>query len=299
MAEETAGFLDCLFAPYGGAGQVEIRCLKRAETGNGFAPRQWFPLTPGGLAAAEKAAVVWGERWNVYFGVLPRSKKGEGGADAVTGAAWLWCDIDRARQWEMAAELLRTAELPLPHLAVSSGNGIHAYWRLAEVECLPDGESKARFRSLLRRLCAAVGGEPNGPHADMASTDAARILRLPGTWNWKNLAEPKPVCAAFSRPDAPAFTAAQWSGILAAEEKRETRPNRPESRHSRYVTHHRLLLEVSPEGSRHRNCVRLLMAMRGRDAGAAEIERAGRDFCALNHFPAEEMEAILVWAVRR
>ena len=216
MRDETARFLDCLFAPYGGAGQVEVRCLKREEAGNGFAPRQWFPLTAGGLAAAGKAAAVWGERWNVYFGVLPRKAKGQGGADAVTRAAWLWCDMDNAPQWETAAGLLRRAELPAPHLAVCSGNGIHAYWRLTEAECLPDGDSKARFRSLLRRLCGAIGGDADGPHADIASTDAARILRLPGTFNWKNLAEPKPVCVVFSRPDAPAFTAAEWGERLPA-----------------------------------------------------------------------------------
>ena len=306
MQDETTNFLKTLFAPYPSAGRetIELRCLNAAG-GQGNGPRRWFPLTAGGLRAAAWLGQAWSDRWNVYFGVLPRCGERAGGTDAVTMAAWLWCDIDNAPTWEAAAILLCKAELPAPHLVVGSGNGCHVYWQLADVEPLPDAESKAQFRSLLRRLCAAVSGEPDGPHGDVASTDVARILRLPGTCNWKNPAAPKPVSVLLRCDVAPRLTTDDWRDLLPAEPQRGGREqgtgNRGQRIQSgtRYVTQHQLLREVSPVGSRHRNCVRLLTALRNRNANAAEQEAAGRDFCALNAFPLDEMEAILRWTIGR
>ena len=192
--EETTGFLETVFGAYGGEGWLEIRCLTAAlGTLERSVPRRWFPLTKNGLCDAGQWAVRQAKDWNVYYGVLPRSEAGQGGADATFSTAWLWCDIDNSPTWNHAAALLEKAELPPPRLAVCSGNGCHVYWQLAARACLPTAETKAAFRGLLKRLCAKIGGEPNGPRADPASTDAARILRLPGTFNWKDAANPKPV----------------------------------------------------------------------------------------------------------
>ena len=300
MEEETTGFLEALFAPYRGAGWVEVRCLTAAlGTTERSVPRRWFPLTEFGLKTASAWATRQAHDWNVYYGVLPRDRAGQGGADAVAGAAWLWCDIDNAPTWKDANGLLQHAALPAPHLAVGSGNGCHVYWRLAAVEALPDADSRRQFRSLLRRLCGAIGGAPDAAHADLASTDAARILRLPGTRNWKDTANPKPVRIVHACPHAPVLSAAQWNGLLPAEKAVVTRQNeKGAARYSPRVRVHPLLRDVSPVGCRHDNAIRLLMCLHQRGADTFALEDAARAFCALNAFPADEMDGILRW-VRR
>ena len=293
--EETRGFLETVFAPYDGEGWVEIRCLTAAlGTVERSVPRRWFPLTKNGLCDAGQWAVRQAQDWNVYYGVLPRAEAGQGGADATFATGWLWCDIDNAPTWNHVAALLNQAELPPPRLAVTSGNGCHAYWQMAARACLPTPETKTAFRGLLKRLCAKIGGEPDGPHADPASTDAARILRLPGTFNWKDAANPKPVKIVHWNPEAYGLSAEQWVTRLPAENLPppawKTAGKKPP-----YTNVHPLLRDVSPTGCRHQNAVRVLMCLRQWGAGDCELEAAARDFCALNAFPADEMDNILEW----
>jgi hypothetical protein len=93
----------------------------------------------------------------------------EGGRDGeVLPGTVVWIDIDDGEALERLREFAHR-----PHLVVASGSGgAHAYWRLTE-EQLPAVIERAN-----RMLCAAL-------HGDLASTDAARIMRLPGTVNHK------------------------------------------------------------------------------------------------------------------
>jgi hypothetical protein len=79
-------------------------------------------------------------------------------------------------------------------IIVNSGRGIHAYWALKEVIGYNEWKPVAEG---LKKLCAA-----NNLHADPAVTsDAARILRVPGTLNFKNPDEPYAVeISSFSEP---------------------------------------------------------------------------------------------------
>jgi hypothetical protein len=79
-------------------------------------------------------------------------------------------------------------------IIVNSGRGIHAYWALREVIGYNEWKPVAEG---LKKLCAA-----NNLHADPAVTsDAARILRVPGTLNFKNPDEPYSVeISSFSEP---------------------------------------------------------------------------------------------------
>ena len=73
-----------------------------------------------------------------------------------------------------------TKELSLPKpLMVSSGNGVHVYWTLVE----PVNVSAwLPVAARLKKLCVE-----HGLHADAAVTaDAARILRIPNTHNYKS-----------------------------------------------------------------------------------------------------------------
>lgn len=87
-----------------------------------------------------------------------------------------------------AAQALRifldATGLPDP-LVVNSGGGVHAYWPL--IESLPTAQWKP-VAAALKALCIT-----EGLVIDPAVTaDAARVLRLPGTDNWK-LDTPRPV----------------------------------------------------------------------------------------------------------
>jgi hypothetical protein len=90
------------------------------------------------------------------------------GNEGVTGLAVAWVDIDDPGR---LAELGRFPHRP--HAVVASGSGgAHAYWLLAEE--VPAGCGV----SLNRRLAAALGGDP-------VSANRGRILRVPGSLNYK------------------------------------------------------------------------------------------------------------------
>ena len=77
--------------------------------------------------------------------------------------------------------------LPRPYI-VNSGNGLHVYWPL---ETAIDVAAWAPIARKFKHLCIA-----NGLHIDRTVTaDAARILRMPGTTNFKR--SPMPVVALY------------------------------------------------------------------------------------------------------
>jgi hypothetical protein len=90
------------------------------------------------------------------------------GNDSVDCAAVAWVDIDDPRRLRSLRSFAHA-----PHAVVASGSGgAHAYWLLA------DELAGERCESLNRMLAAALGADP-------ASTNRGRIMRLPGTLNYK------------------------------------------------------------------------------------------------------------------
>ena len=86
--------------------------------------------------------------------------------------------VDQPAAAQALAEFLSVTNLPTPTI-VNSGGGLHVYWPLTED--VPAETWIIHARSL-KRLCTA-----HGLMADPAVTaDAARILRVPGTHNYKN-----------------------------------------------------------------------------------------------------------------
>lgn len=110
---------------------------------------------------------------NIFFGVATRN--GGGGKDCIVEIPALWIDVD-IKELSMEKILLKLDEFLLkPSAIVYSGGGIHAYWFLKEPayrDEIPEVEN------ILKRLSFYFG-------ADMAATDASRILRIPGTFNLK------------------------------------------------------------------------------------------------------------------
>ena len=107
---------------------------------------------------------------------------------------------DQAAAAVALSEFIKTTSLPSPTV-VNSGGGLHVYWPLtADV---PAGTWVGHARAL-KRLCAE-----HHLHADPAVTaDRARILRTPGTANFKNGQQrPVQIVASGSPVDLSVFAA--------------------------------------------------------------------------------------------
>ena len=114
-------------------------------------------------------------------------------AKDCTGAAALWLDIDIGAQHakpdyadakSFAADFknfMAGTGLPVPWI-VNTGHGVHLYWPLG-VTVQPD-----KWSRLMARLFAAC--DKFGLKYDHAATDISRILRVPGTYNYKDTPVP-------------------------------------------------------------------------------------------------------------
>ncbi len=163
------------------------------------------------------------------------------GNDSVDCSAVAWVDIDDPRRLRTLRRFPHS-----PHAVIASGSGgAHAYWRL-------DSELSGEHCEALNRMLAAALG------ADPASCNRGRILRVPGTWNWKpatkgrgaawcrvvmcDLAKPpyspRLLAAGLRDPKAPrparrprlprpGSEAEPWSGLEAAEYYRVITGNEP------------------------------------------------------------------------
>jgi hypothetical protein len=159
-------FLDLLYRDCTG-GVVECRVLPSGRRA-WATPGNWAPLGP---FLTEQVAA----RQDAYVGVCTRRDSSSGTAANLSEAPAVWIDFDKSRA-ELDARLER---FPFkPSIVVGSGNGFHLYWLLREPHPLRESADLARFASILRRLCGALDG-------DDRACDPARILRLPGTLNFK------------------------------------------------------------------------------------------------------------------
>jgi hypothetical protein len=105
----------------------------------------------------------------------------------------IFLDLDGYESKKVAAEALSAFlsktgldQFATPHV-LSSGGGLHCYWPLNKEA---DIETWRPIAENLKRLC-----KQEGMHIDMSVTsDAARVLRIPGTFNFKDkYPEPRPV----------------------------------------------------------------------------------------------------------
>lgn len=165
------------------------------------APRQKFVATREEVTQVAERFVAQGR--NVFFGVAKYATDENRTKDNVLALKAFWLDIDcgpdkaelnpktgRPAGYATQAEgltALRTfvqaVGLPVPVL-VNSGRGIHAYWPLTEAVSRGEWEPVA---SKLREACNA-----HGLYVDGSVFEVARILRIPGTLNFKE-APPVPV----------------------------------------------------------------------------------------------------------
>ena len=292
-AEAAETFLRVLFAGYVGCEglRAEVRCRgSRGGWMDGKPPRDWWPLTEGGLRAAARTAVgkTWGGRWDCYVGVLPRMGRG-GDAASVTRAACLWCEVDgqdagQDGAWWLLEEAVREGRVPAPAMIVGSGGGVHGYWPIAPVMDVTDGAMRGRMASILRRIAVGVGGVRWGRHGVLVKVDAcapfadpscceiARVLRIPGTFNHK----PSRQCAVrllVVNEGYGALPLAWWGANMLIEPAPEERTERSGERTGLYPATIARVTEGAPAGERQRNRVAIAVAAAkaGLDAEGVQI----------------------------
>jgi hypothetical protein len=176
----TREFLVARFGALGPGETIEIRPIH--ATSGRHHPRTFARSVDEALTAI--GAIP--EGFEVYYGVNPR----RGREGTKEGVAWLTClyaDCDDKHfggDPQASYDAIMAFEL-IPTGIVRSGHGWQPYWELEE--WLPNAPAnRDRIESMQRRLYLRLGGLD-------AVQDISRILRVPGTQNWKHPTEPLPV----------------------------------------------------------------------------------------------------------
>lgn len=133
-----------------------------------------------------------------------RGKPGRGGAADALMIAGIWADVDIAGpahksdvlppDRETALEELCMAMVLPPTLVVDSGHGLYPWWLFDKPRRLADEDGRDRAHRLVQATQLALSelGERHGWSLDHTA-DLARILRPPGTVNWKLEDDPRAV----------------------------------------------------------------------------------------------------------
>jgi hypothetical protein len=108
-------------------------------------------------------------------------------------------------------EFCNKARLPTPWL-VFSGRGLHCYWPLQKEITTKEWLPYARG---LKAACECFGFKAD----PVVTADCARILRCPGTSNWKDPNRPLPVTLAPSSLELGLYPLSAFDHLLNAGEK--------------------------------------------------------------------------------
>jgi hypothetical protein len=136
-----------------------------------------------------------------------KSKRSADGA-LLLKAIWLDVDVKEPPKGyatfpeaaQAIAQFCKDAKLPAPTATVKSGGGLHVYW----ISDTPLTPADWRPYAMGLRMLA----EKHGLRCDYGvTTDAARVLRVPGTFNYKTK-PPKAVELAWLAPDDLSFATA-------------------------------------------------------------------------------------------
>lgn len=232
-------FLHMLYAGVAtGNAWVEFRRPK-TPTPSMFMP--WpptFEQHPDAMTPARLANWT-AKKQNVYFGVALRKENTNGKAANCKVTCLVWADLDLADFPELCdgqskesllqappeglagykrtllARLLEVAtahDLP-PRAIVDSGHGLQAYWARP---CGSTAEDTERFN---RALATLLG-------ADLKACDIARVLRVPGSNNFKNPERPLPVQVVWADEAATVTDEALAALPLADKDKPKQKPSK-------------------------------------------------------------------------
>jgi hypothetical protein len=162
-------------------GYGELRMIRKGRDGRPEIRQSWHELNDTGLgllSAADLALRSAAEGWDVYYGVVPRTGHGGTLAYCLPDVDVLWADVD-AKNFNSKDEAYASimGYRVSPSAMVDSGNGYHLYWIMKTPVPAADATT------IMKGIAKAIGGD--------AVSDLPRVLRIPGTTNWKR--EPIPV----------------------------------------------------------------------------------------------------------
>lgn len=179
-------FLRHLFKPYSD-GFIEIRPLSKVKP---HANRTTYRLPhclkgDEGQALTQHIMSLAMRGYDVYVGVCPRvAPEGPGrklGKDAIEQVGAMWVDLD-AKVPGSSQRLLDNCDI-----VVSTGNGWHGY----KVAPSPARVSSTRDRTAIEAKVRSFANSILTGTDNVSNVD--RILRVPGTINYKDPDNPKPV----------------------------------------------------------------------------------------------------------
>jgi hypothetical protein len=186
-AVQAISFLRHLFKPYSD-GFIEIRPLSKHKP---HANRTTYRLPEclkgeAGQALSQHIISLAMRGYDVYVGVCPRvAPEGPGrklGKDAIEQVGAVWVDLDNKVEGASSQVLLDTCDI-----VVSTGNGWHGYKILSSPKLCKSARERTTLEYRIRDFAdKLLPGTDNVSNVD-------RILRVPGTLNWKNPDEPKAV----------------------------------------------------------------------------------------------------------
>lgn len=131
--------------------------------------------------AIRRTAALNARGLNAWYGLSSFATDENRTVDNTLQVQSLWLDVDY-KQYESPEEAQDDAarlysEIGVPTIRVQSGGGLHAYWVLRRALPTPEWKPLAdAFQATWQSL---------GIKADPVSADAARVLRIPGSLNFK------------------------------------------------------------------------------------------------------------------
>jgi putative DNA primase/helicase len=179
-------FLDSMFGPSlnQNAGDIEIRTFKPF-------PSQYFFSS---ISDAAKLTIdLCNQGIDVYFGINPRTGK-QGTKENIQYLSAFHAEIDYGslghkketeyENYEKALEEINNFHLK-PSIIIHSGGGFHCYWVLTNPLKVAE-YGIITLENINKALTQVLKGD-SGTH------DISRVLRVPGTFNFKKPENPRPV----------------------------------------------------------------------------------------------------------
>jgi len=176
--------LHALFHDLRGDERIELR-IKDPEK-EGLSGR----LMSNDFDEIDEFAEKYNGKAHVFFGIGPRKRGGGGTKEDVTRLTTVWVDVDAKDYGNNKVDAFDSASkfaLP-PSAVIESGHGYHFYWFLNHSET-----NFELIEDVIKRLHKLVGALP--------VFDAARLLRVPGTTNVKDMEALVPCVAMRVRDD--------------------------------------------------------------------------------------------------
>jgi hypothetical protein len=181
------------------AGQLLVALFAQAQ---GVIEHRW--MFSGGAMLSEffpsgntllQAMSSWPFRAHHFFGVATRKDNSSGKKENLANLVCCHADVDYGlnKEYKTREDALKAIKsFPLrPSAVVDTGNGFHCYWFL--IEPLAVDGNLIRVEAVNKGIGMALKGDPVG--------DASRVLRIPGTFNIKDPANPKPVTILWCESD--------------------------------------------------------------------------------------------------